>query len=47
MHHSASTVHITNEAKDQFRFVVDDRFRKIDELVEDVKFSVCSRSAAG
>jgi len=37
MHYIASTAHIMKEAEDQFHFVVDDRFRKIDELVDDVK----------
>lgn len=37
MHYISSTAHITKEAADRFHFVLEDRFRQIDELVDDVK----------
>jgi hypothetical protein len=37
MHYISSTAHITKQDADRFHFVLKDRFRQIDELVDDVK----------
>lgn len=37
MHHIASTAHIEKVSADRFHYVLKDKFRRIDELIDDAK----------